>query len=147
MIEVDGRPGIIYERVDGAAMLDSLATQPWNVVRFAHVLAESHADMHAHQGGSLPSQREHMCKQIQSASSLKDPLKQAVLDILEKLPDGDALCHGDYHPGNILLTADRPVIIDWPLASRGNPAAARLGGGLEEETDDLLAVITVALSA
>ncbi len=123
VIEVDGRHGIIYERVDGMAMLDNLATQPWNVVRFAHMLAESHADMHAHQGTNLPSQREYMRKQIQSAPSLPDQKKQAVLDVLDKLPDGDALCHGDYHPGNILLTADGPVIIDWPLASRGNPAA------------------------
>jgi aminoglycoside phosphotransferase (APT) family kinase protein len=203
-IEVDGRPGIIYERVDGAAMLDSLATRPWAVIHYARLLAGLHADMHAHRAEEFPSQREYMLKQIRSAPSLPDQKRQAVLKLLEKLPDGDALCHGDYHPGNVLLAKDGPSIIDWPLAARGNPvadvartsllltlgamqsdtpgrwlmeigrnlfhhfyleryvhlrgispqqvaawrvpvAAARLAEGLEEETDDLLTVITAGL--
>jgi len=203
-IEVDGRPGIIFERVDGAAMLDRLPTRPWAVVHFARLLAELQVGMHSIRAEGFPSQREYMLRQIQSAPSLTAQKKRAVLQILEKLPDGDALCHGDYHPANVLLAKEGPFIIDWPLAARGNPladvartsllltmgamqsdtpgrrlleigrslfhhfylqrymqlrgvsrqelatwrapvAAARLGEGLEEEIDDLLAVIDAAL--
>ncbi|MBM3277789.1 MAG: phosphotransferase [Candidatus Handelsmanbacteria bacterium] len=42
---------------------------------------------------------------------------------MDRLPAGDRLCHGDFHPGNLLLTPAGPVIIDWIDASRGNPAA------------------------
>jgi aminoglycoside phosphotransferase (APT) family kinase protein len=31
--------------------------------------------------------------------------------------------HGDYHPGNVLLAADRVAVIDWPTAARGAPEA------------------------
>jgi aminoglycoside phosphotransferase (APT) family kinase protein len=34
---------------------------------------------------------------------------------------GDKLCHGDFHPANILCTAKGPVIIDWSAATRGTP--------------------------
>ena len=49
-------------------------------------------------------------------------LRQAVLNVLEGLPDGEQLCHGDFHPGNILVTARGAVIIDWMTASRGTAA-------------------------
>ena len=46
---------------------------------------------------------------------------------LPELPNlfgpGTSLLHGDLHPGNILLTADGPVVIDWTNASIGPPGA------------------------
>ena len=35
------------------------------------------------------------------------------------MPDGNRLCHGDFHPGNILVTKHGPIIIDWMTASKG----------------------------
>jgi aminoglycoside phosphotransferase (APT) family kinase protein len=49
--------------------------------------------------------------------------KRHLIDRIARVPDGDRLCHGDFHPLNILGEASRPVIIDWPDASRGDPAA------------------------
>ncbi len=31
------------------------------------------------------------------------------------------MCHGDFHPGNIVMTARGAVIIDWLTATRGHP--------------------------
>ncbi|MDE6790423.1 MAG: aminoglycoside phosphotransferase family protein, partial [Clostridia bacterium] len=34
------------------------------------------------------------------------------------------LCHGDFHPSNIIITADgTPYIIDWAHATQGNASA------------------------
>jgi thiamine kinase-like enzyme len=35
------------------------------------------------------------------------------------MPAGNQLCHGDFHPGNIIVTHRGPVIIDWMTASKG----------------------------
>jgi aminoglycoside phosphotransferase (APT) family kinase protein len=40
---------------------------------------------------------------------------------LDALPDGDALCHGDFHPANVMRSPSGPVVIDWPNATRGAP--------------------------
>ena len=32
------------------------------------------------------------------------------------------VCHGDVHPGNVIQSADGPVLLDWDLLCRG-PAA------------------------
>jgi Phosphotransferase enzyme family len=35
------------------------------------------------------------------------------------MPDDDRLCHGDFHPLNVLGEASQPFVIDWPDACRG----------------------------
>ncbi len=34
----------------------------------------------------------------------------------------EVLCHGDVHPGNVLASQSRPLLIDWDLLCRANPA-------------------------
>ena len=50
-------------------------------------------------------------------------LAEFALEVLEGLPAGDALCHGDFHPGNIMMAGATPVLIDWTGAMRGDPVA------------------------
>jgi aminoglycoside phosphotransferase (APT) family kinase protein len=50
-------------------------------------------------------------------------LKEGLRGLIDALPDGDRLCHGDFHPANVLLTASGPVVIDWVDATRGHPLA------------------------
>src|SRR5262249_52720866 len=49
--------------------------------------------------------------------------KQLLLGRLSDMPERDRLCHGDFHPINVLGDASQPVVIDWPDAARGDPAA------------------------
>jgi hypothetical protein len=69
----------------------------------------------------LPALVEVLASKINRAEKLPDYVRQAALKALEKLPEDDKLCHGDFHPGNILLTQRGPVIIDWIDGSRGGP--------------------------
>src|SRR5688572_11512086 len=50
VIEVNGRPGIVFERIDGASMLTRMMQDPARINDFACILAEVHAQMHRHQG-------------------------------------------------------------------------------------------------
>ena len=45
------------------------------------------------------------------------------MERLAGLPDGDQLCHGDFRPDNLVLTASGPVVLDWMTATRGVPVA------------------------
>jgi aminoglycoside phosphotransferase (APT) family kinase protein len=49
--------------------------------------------------------------------------KDRLLEFLGRLPDGDRLCHGDFHPFNVIGDGSRAVIIDWLDATTGAPAA------------------------
>ena len=122
MIEVDGRLGLIYERVVGPSMLDVLTAKPWLFLHLARRLAELQTQMHDIEGvGELPSQHDKLREKIQAAPMLSSGLRKAVLDALDKLTEESRLCHGDFHPGNILMTGKGTVVIDWIDVSRGNP--------------------------
>lgn len=124
IIKVDSRSGLVYERTDGSTMGQVLERKPWKVFTFARLLAELQADMHASGiAPEIPSQRQRMEQKIQNAKALPDALKEVIVNALEHMPDGEQLCHGDFHPYNILMTVQGPVIIDWVDATRGNPVA------------------------
>ena len=67
--------------------------------------------------------RDYLQRDIGRAQELTAELRAAVLARLQSLPDGDAICHGDFHPDNVILTHEGPVIIDWMTAGHGNPDA------------------------
>jgi aminoglycoside phosphotransferase (APT) family kinase protein len=79
--------------------------------------------MHARTVQELPSQRQHLTNLIQKASPVPPERTAAALTALNQLPDGSRLCHGDYHPDNVLMSPNGPVIIDWAGATSGNPIA------------------------
>jgi Ser/Thr protein kinase RdoA (MazF antagonist) len=49
-----------------------------------------------------------------------------ILALIERLPPGEGVCHADLHPGNVIITADGPRIIDW-AGTVCAPAAFDLG--------------------
>lgn len=119
-LEVDGRLGILYERIDGRSQLELLARQPWMLPRFARQFAAVHVAMHNTPGSGLPSQRAALIRAIEHAPRLAEASKARILTILGTLADGDVVCHGDYHPGNVVQARRGPVVIDWMTASCGN---------------------------
>jgi aminoglycoside phosphotransferase (APT) family kinase protein len=123
LAQVEGRRGLIYERINGPTLLQSVARRPWTLAQAARQLATLHVQMHNTNRPELPSQREQLHRSIQSAPQLNEGLKTRVWRRLASLPMGTAVCHGDYHPDNILLSARGPIIIDWMTASAGNPTA------------------------
>jgi aminoglycoside phosphotransferase (APT) family kinase protein len=70
----------------------------------------------------LPEVRQVLAARINDAV-MPPRLRDYTLRVLDGLPDGDRLCHGDYHPGNVLMAGDRVAVIDWPGAARGAPEA------------------------
>jgi len=123
LVEVEGRPGIIYERIHGPSMLAILATQPWRLFALARLLAEVQATLHQCVIPELPSMREALQRDIQANAHLPADLRQATLAGLHQLPDDDKLCHGDFHPDNLIIGLNGVVVIDWPNAKRGCPLA------------------------
>lgn len=122
-VEIDGRIGLIYERVDGISMLKMINTRPWLLFRLGRQLAELHTIIHQHQGTGLPPMRPELDAAIQQVASLPISSADKVLKILQNLPDGNVLCHFDFHPDQVMLTSQGPVILDWATAHQGHPLA------------------------
>jgi len=124
LLQIEGRNGLIYERVAGSSMLEMLQHQPWKVFQFGKMLARLHAHMHANVSSrEMPSQRKKLENKLKAADKLPSPLRTRLLKTLEVMPIRERVCHGDFHPGNILISGKDATIIDWIDVSRGNPVA------------------------
>jgi hypothetical protein len=89
-------PGeMVLARVQGPTMLDDLGRRPWRLRRHARTLADLHRCLHA----------------IDAPVGLR----------AHPVP-GTAVLHLDLHPGNVILSPDGPVVIDWTNAQRGEGA-------------------------
>ena len=122
LVTIDDRPGLVLERVEGNNLLSLLEANPARVLRAARVLADAHAALHGAQApDALPEVHDQLRERIDRAEALPPHLRDVALDVLEALPRGDGLCHGDFHLGNLLGSWSEPVVIDWGYASRGDP--------------------------
>jgi hypothetical protein len=50
--------------------------------------------------------------------TLPPHIAAGILSLIERLPPEHGLCHSDVHPGNVIMTADGPRLIDWIGATR-----------------------------
>ena len=127
LVTVKGRDGIVVDLVEGPSMQERLDRHPHArmdvVTGNAGTMANVHAAIHRLDVPRLPSQRGKLEEGIERAGALDVGSRDRVLAILEDLPDGEAVCHGDLHPRNLIMTPRGTAVIDWQMACRGNPHA------------------------
>jgi hypothetical protein len=121
IVEVNHRRGLIYERIEGISMLQDLNVHPWMLLKDARLLAELQLQINQKSISGLPSYKDRLGNDIRNTGHFGQGLQDRVLKRLEVLPDGENVCHGDFHPGNVILTKAGPIVIDWMTACSGSP--------------------------
>lgn len=117
----DGR-GLIFPRVDGDTMMRAIRARPWTSGALLRAMTGLLSATHAHAADALRPVTQVLETDIRYGPAPL-PLQDAACAYLGRLPQGRALLHGDYHLGNIIMSSDGPVIIDWAKAAHGAPAA------------------------
>jgi aminoglycoside phosphotransferase (APT) family kinase protein len=124
MGRVDDCIALIYERRDGPSMMEQLGARVWRAGPLGATFGTLHAGLHGTPAASLPRFRDAVLAAVRRAEPIAGSgAHDAAIAQIERLPDGASLCHGDFHPGNVMLSASGPSVIDWLTASAGPPAA------------------------
>jgi hypothetical protein len=122
--EVEGRPALVFGNLPlGKTLGSDVRTRPWRIVAAARDLAVHHAAVHARSSMELPAQRARLETEIKTAEGVPAEARRLSLELLEDLPDGNAVCHNDIHMLNVIVHPHGSKVIDWVLATRGNPLA------------------------
>jgi aminoglycoside phosphotransferase (APT) family kinase protein len=116
-----GRWGLLMDRAPGFSLADEMMPEP--PLSAIKEMAALHQRLHNEPGAGLPSLKSRLSANIESAEPLTPDLCDRLLLLTAALPDGDRVCHGDFHPWNILGSGDDVMIVDWLDACSGNPAA------------------------
>ncbi len=121
--EFEGRWGLVMTRSEGRTFGEAIVQEPALIPAYLTVLAATHHEIHEHGGVGLPSLKARLHRDIKRATQLDELQRRRLLSGLHRLPDGDRLCHGDFHPWNVLGSPAPVTVIDWLDACCGDPLA------------------------
>ena len=124
VIDVNGRPAAVFERIEGPSMWQRIVAQPDESEALIAELASMQRALLA--GGiptNVPDFVDRLVRRISIAEPLSDADRGEATALAQALPRGAALLHGDLHPGNVLMSSRGPIVIDWFDAAIGHPIA------------------------
>jgi uncharacterized protein (TIGR02172 family) len=123
-IRLDGRTGIVFERVEGESLTQIWMHQPWRISTIMRQFAELHRHIHQILAPDLRPQRETLSRMVYDAANLSSDDRTAIVEKIEQrsTSEDSFLCHNDYQTDNVVVTPKGPYVFDWADASRGLPA-------------------------
>ncbi len=123
MVEINGRYGIIYEEIQGKDLLKIMISSLWKINYYSKKLAHYHVSIHKSVSDNICTVKEKLEEDLNSVDVLSDENIEIVQKYLKQLPEGNELCHFDFHPGNVMIRNNKEVILDWMTACRGDACA------------------------
>ena len=126
-----GLPAQVMERAPGTTMLDALTARPWRAFAFVEHLARLQLELHALPTDGWPGTRDPRALADQrlslprrAATELGDAALGTALERVEAVVadglTGDlVVCHGDFHPLNVLVDGAEASVIEWTDAGLG----------------------------
>ncbi|WP_423065737.1 phosphotransferase family protein [Devosia sp. CN2-171] len=117
------RWGLVMSRASGRPLATLALERPAIAPAALDAMVALHLRVHAEMESRLRPLKLRLADRLKAAPGLDDALRSRLLDRLAALPDGNRLCHGDFHPFNLIGTPESAVVVDWPDATSGPPAA------------------------
>jgi Ser/Thr protein kinase RdoA (MazF antagonist) len=123
-VTLEGRFGIVLTRLDGPTLAHLSRTGAMTLQQVGAILATLAIDLH----GTPPpaaviSLRDWMDHSMRGAGDrIPRHIADGILTLIDRLPPSGGLCHCDLHPGNVIMTADGPKLVDWIGAVRAHGA-------------------------
>lgn len=104
----------VMQKIVGNTMLEQMQRHPQKLVQEIKKLARMHAQLLNIQSNcGLHSIKVIFNYFISMPPCLDNKLIDFASKIMKELPINNYICHGDFHPGNILVQNDTYFIIDW----------------------------------
>lgn len=119
----EGRWGVVMSRARGRPFAEAMLADPSSVPAHIDALVDLHRVLHRRAATGLRSHQARLADHIRRADRLPRSERERLLLGLERMPNGDRVCHGDFHPFNVLGTPACAEIIDWVDATSGPPLA------------------------
>ena len=120
----EGKKGVVYEIIKSSTLGENIQKDPSRMEELTEKYIEQLNLLHSvHTDNPVfGSAKESYRKQVEAASKFLTEEEGELLNhILEALPDGDRLVHGDAHPKNIMIQNGEMLWIDMEGMSVGHP--------------------------
>ncbi|MBQ9993465.1 MAG: phosphotransferase [Clostridia bacterium] len=121
--KIDGQWAIVTEFIEGKTLAQLMEENPDKRDEYLELFVDLQMLVHSQKAPLLNKLKDKMNRKI-SAADLDATTRYDLHTRLESMPKHNKVCHGDFNPSNIIITADgKPYIIDWSHATQGNASA------------------------
>ena len=114
IVNIQNRTGIIYDKLYGGPILDKII-EGEDIDKLLNKMCKLHNFILSCHTKKVLSYKEFL-----RYFAEKDSKSSRILRLIDDLPEGDNLCHGDFHPNNIWINLDgSETIIDFMNVCHG----------------------------
>lgn len=118
------RWALVSEYIEGKTIAELMEEDPANFQEYLNLFVKVQLTILANNVPLLNRIKEKFTRKLESATNLDENTKYELLGRLQGMKNHDELCHGDYHPSNVIIKPDGTVyVIDWAHVTQGNAAA------------------------
>ena len=121
VINFNGRLAVKLDYIPGKSLNDCMIEDQSNFLRYLELMVTIQLHIFSKKLNLPFSLKKILRNRITANQNIEGTVKKALLLKLSELPEGDQLCHGDFHGYNILIQDNKPFIIDWVNATNGYP--------------------------
>ena len=120
---VNGRWAIVSEYIEGKTLSELMAESPEKKQEYLEEFVDLQLEVQSKTCPMLTKLKDKMNSKI-SQTSLDATTRYELHTRLESMPNHKKVCHGDFNPSNVVVTADgTKYILDWAHATQGNASA------------------------
>lgn len=120
----DNRWAIVSEYIEGKTISQLMIEEPDKVNDYLNLFVKVQLIILENKVPLLTRIKEKFTRKLENATNIDDNTKYELLERLHGMKNHDELCHGDYHPSNVIIKEDGTVyVIDWSHVTQGNAAA------------------------
>ena len=120
--EVEGHFALEMSRAKGKQLLDAFLNEDTYESAMA-TLVDLQLKLHNTHTNILIPLVLMLKGSVSTNVALDGERKAKILKLIDTMPDGDAVCHCDFHPANVIVDRDSYTIIDFLECARGNASA------------------------
>ena len=120
---IDGKWAIVSEYIPGKTLAQLMEENPQEKDAYLEQFVDLQMEVHTHRAPLLNKLYDKMKRKIDE-TGLDATTRYDLHTRLEAMPRHSKVCHGDFNPGNIIVTPEgKYYIIDWSHATQGNASA------------------------
>lgn len=115
---------LITSKVPGVTLAEKIEAEPQRFGEYLEQFVDLQIEIHGYTSPLLNRQDDKYARMINSLEAINATTRYNLLERLDGLKKGTAVCHGDFNPSNVIVSEDGTLsVCDWAHATQGAPAA------------------------
>ena len=121
---VNNRWALVSEYVEGKTITELMKENPDKIDHFLNLFVDVQLVVLDNEVPMLNRIKDKFKRKLENASNIDDNTRYELLQRLEGMKNHNKLCHGDFHPSNVIVQENGVVyVIDWSHVTQGNSSA------------------------